>query len=120
VCVLCAALAAQGESPSFTKGKEVARGAPGSFDYLSIDAAARKLYVAHGTRIEVLDADSGEKVGTVDGLEGAPGVLFAPELKRGFATSGRKAELLVFDAALKVEKKIATGAGPDALLVTAG
>ena len=27
----------------------------GSFDYLTVDEAARRLYVSHGTQVEVLD-----------------------------------------------------------------
>ena len=30
----------------------------GSWDYLTVDAAARRLYVSHGTQVEVVDIDS--------------------------------------------------------------
>ena len=30
----------------------------GGFDYLTVDEAARRLYVSHGTQVEVLDIDS--------------------------------------------------------------
>ena len=29
----------------------------GGWDYLKVDEAARRLYVSHGTRVEVLDVD---------------------------------------------------------------
>jgi len=116
--ILCATcLQAQGEPLHFNKGKELALGAPQSFDYLSVDTASRRLMVAHGTRIDLFDLDKGEKAGSVDGLEGAHGAVLVPELKRGFATSGRKDKCVVFDAAsYKIEKEIPTGGGPDALL----
>jgi hypothetical protein len=31
----------------------------GSWDYLTVDEGARRLYVSHGTQVEVLDVDSG-------------------------------------------------------------
>jgi hypothetical protein len=33
------------------------------FDYLTFDAATRRVYLSHGTEVEVLDADSGSVVG---------------------------------------------------------
>jgi hypothetical protein len=33
------------------------------YDYLRVDAAKRRVFVAHANRVEVLDADSGKKVG---------------------------------------------------------
>jgi hypothetical protein len=103
-------------SPQYVQDKEVQLGAPASCDYLTFDAPARRLLIAHGTKIDIVDADKGEKVGSVEGLDGAHGAVFVPELKLGFATSGRKNTLVVFDPAFKVKKEIATGTGPDALL----
>src|ERR1700730_1023951 len=37
----------------------------GGWDYISIDSDARRLYVSHGTQLEVLDADSGKMVGKI-------------------------------------------------------
>ena len=115
VLVVASSLPAQG-TLQFTQAKEVDLGAPASCDYLTFDASSRHLLIAHGTKIDIVDVDKGEKVGSVDGLEGAHGAVFVPELKLGFATSGRKNTLVVFDPAWKVTKEIATGTGPDALL----
>ena len=79
--LLCAAaLAAQDNTLHFAKQREMPLGAPGSFDYLSVDTASRRLLIAHGTRIDVLDLDKGEKAGMVEGLQGAHGALIVPEL----------------------------------------
>ncbi|PYS30947.1 MAG: YVTN family beta-propeller domain-containing protein, partial [Acidobacteria bacterium] len=40
-------------------------GGVGGFDYISIDSSARRLYVSHGTQVEVLDADNGKIIGTI-------------------------------------------------------
>ena len=102
---------------------EVARhplGGDGGWDYLTVDAAARRLYIARSTRVMVIDADSGQLVGEMPGLEGAHGVVPVPALKRGFATSGRSGELLAFDLhTLAVTGKVKVGENPDALLYDA-
>jgi hypothetical protein len=37
----------------------------GSWDYLAVDEDARRLYVSHGTQVEVLDVDTGAVVGKI-------------------------------------------------------
>ncbi len=37
----------------------------GSWDYLTVDESARRLYVSHGMQVEVLDVDSGAIVGQI-------------------------------------------------------
>ena len=39
----------------------------GGWDYLTLDTAARRLYVSHGTEVNVLDADAGTVVGKIGG-----------------------------------------------------
>jgi DNA-binding beta-propeller fold protein YncE/Spy/CpxP family protein refolding chaperone len=87
------------------------------FDYLRADAPSRKLYVAHSGQIDVVDMDKGEVVGKVEGVDGSHGTAIAADQKRGFATSGRKQKLVVFDTeTYQVIKEVATGQGPDAVL----
>ena len=40
-------------------------GGEGSWDYLVFDAPAKRLYVAHSARVEVLDTQSGKVLGAV-------------------------------------------------------
>lgn len=92
-------------------------GGSGSYDYLRVDAPARRLYVAHGNKVDVLEADSGKKVGEIDGLNRAHGIAIAPDAGHGFATSGGDNQIVMFDrTTLKTVKTIkATGANPDAI-----
>lgn len=87
------------------------------WDYLTIDPATRYLYAAHFTKFEVLDADTGRKVGELAPANRAHGVVILPELGRGFATSGNDGEILVFDPkALKILSRFKTGGkNPDAI-----
>ncbi len=89
----------------------------GSWDYLTVDAAARRLYVSHGTQVEVLDVDSGAIVGSIPKTPGVHGVAIAPELGRGFVSNGQASTVTIFD--LKTLKPIAdvpTGQKPDAII----
>jgi YVTN family beta-propeller protein len=89
----------------------------GGWDYLTVDEGARRLYVSHGTQVEVIDVDSGGVVGKVENTPGVHGIAVAPELGRGFISNGQAATVTIFD--LKTLKKIAdvpTGKKPDAIL----
>jgi YVTN family beta-propeller protein len=74
------------------------------FDYITVDAAARRVYLSHGTEVKVLDADSGAVVGTITGLKRDHGVALVPELGRGFITDGDAKQVVIFD--LKTLKTI--------------
>ena len=58
------------------------------FDYITVDSAARRVYLSHGTEIKVIDADSGAVVGNITGLKQDHGVAIATEFGRGFITDG--------------------------------
>ena len=87
------------------------------WDYLTVDPATRYLYVAHFTKFEVLDADTGKKVGELSPVNRAHGVVIVPEVGKGFATSGNDNAVLVFDPkTLKITSIIKTGGtNPDAI-----
>ncbi len=38
----------------------------GGWDHPTVDSAARRLYVAHGSQVEVMDVDSATLVGKID------------------------------------------------------
>jgi DNA-binding beta-propeller fold protein YncE len=84
--------------------------APGStseyFDYITVDAAARRVYLSRGTAVQIIDADSGAPVGTLSGFKRQHGVALAPELGRGFISDGTAATITVFD--LKTLQHLAT------------
>src|ERR1700686_3290116 len=74
------------------------------FDYITVDAAARRVYLSHGTEVKVLDADSGAVLGKITGLKRDHGVALVPELGRGFISDGTAAQIIIFD--LKTLKTI--------------
>lgn len=88
----------------------------GGFDYVTIDSAARRLYLSHGTQVDVVDADNGKLVGTIPDTPGVHGIAIAPEFKHGFTSNGRENKVSMFDpATLQLIKKIDVGKGPDGI-----
>jgi len=85
--------------------KEIPGSGDGSFDYLSIEPEARRLYISHLTQVEVFDLDSEKFVGKVSELNGVHGIAAAPKLGRGFITNGLLSTVTIFD--LKTLKHIA-------------
>src|ERR1700693_4689697 len=66
-------------------------GGEGGWDYVTVDSAARRVYIPRSTHILVLDADSGKLVADIQGMNGLHGVAVAAEFNRGFVT-GNKTE----------------------------
>ena len=75
--------------------------APGStreyFDYVTVDAAARRVYLSRGSAVQVIDADSGASLGFIAGFKRQHGVALAPEFNRGFISDGESAKITIFD-----------------------
>ena len=91
-------------------------GGVGGFDYISIDSSARRLYVSHGTQVEVLDADNGKIIGTIADTPGVHGAAIAAAFKHGFTSNGREHKVSMFDTTtLQLIKKIDVGRGPDGI-----
>jgi DNA-binding beta-propeller fold protein YncE len=97
--------------------KKIAIPGQGSWDYLSVDEAARRLYVSHGTQVEVIDVDSGSIVGSIAKTPGVHGIAIAPELGRGFVSNGQSATVTIFDLkTLNAIGEVPTGQKPDAII----
>jgi DNA-binding beta-propeller fold protein YncE len=102
---------------SYVIAKKIPIPGQGSWDYLTVDEAARRLYVSHGTQVEVLDVDSGTIVGKVPDTLGVHGIAIAPELGRGFVSNGQSATVTIFDLkTLKPISDVPTGKKPDAII----
>jgi outer membrane protein assembly factor BamB len=93
----------------------------GGFDYVTIDSAARRLYLSHGTQVDVVNADDGKLIGTIADTPGVHGIALAPEFKHGFTSNGRENKVSMFDpATLQLINKIDVGKGPDGIYYDPG
>ena len=55
----------------------------GGWDYLSVDESSNRLFVSHGTQVQVVDLSSGKLIGSVPGLSGVHGIAIAAEINSG-------------------------------------
>lgn len=107
--------------PGYHQLAEIKIAGDGGYDYLSVDSAARRLYVTHSTEVVVIDLDKNVVVGKVTGLTGLHGFALAPELGRGFATNGGAANVAIVDLkTLATIANVTTDTGPDAIAYDSG
>jgi len=107
--------------PGYHLIKKVPLGAaPGGgeyFDYVTVDSAARRVYLSHGAEVKVLNADNFSVVGTISGLKRCHGVLVLPELGKGFITDGDAGNVAVFNLkTLKITGRIKTSPDTDSII----
>jgi YVTN family beta-propeller protein len=115
--LLLAAAAVAGAGPGYHIIATYKLGGDGGWDYLTVDAAARRLYISRATHVMVVDADSGKSVGDIADTPGVHGIALAPELGRGFVSNGREGTVSIFDPkTLATSSKVKVGENPDAIL----
>ena len=86
----------------------------GFWDYIAVNN--HKVYVSHGTQVNILDENSGDSVGVIPGTTGVHGIAFDNELHKGFTSNGRLNNVFAFDLTTnKVLNQIPTGQNPDAI-----
>lgn len=97
--------------------KKVVLGGEGFWDYMTLESAARRLYISRGTHVMVVDADSYQIVGDIPDTQGVHGIALPSESGRGFTSNGRANEVTIFDLkTLGVLGSAKTGEGPDAII----
>jgi YVTN family beta-propeller protein len=97
--------------------KKVAVPGTGGWDYITVDAAGRRVYVSHSTQVEVLDADSFAQIGTIPNTPCVHGVAVASEFGRGYISAGKADAAIAFDLkTLKPLGEIKVGKKPDAII----
>ena len=93
-CTVCLA----DEHPLYTVTKSIAIGAPDHWDLLTFDAESQRVYIAHGNRVTVVDGQSGNLIGSIEGYSGGThGVVIVPGSGRGYTDDGRAGVAASFD-----------------------
>lgn len=90
----------------------------GGWDYLSVDEAGNRLFVSHGSVVQVVDLTTGKLAGTVEETPGVHGIAIAPELNKAFISVGREASVRIINLKtlqLITDVKV-TGENPDAIM----
>src|SRR6266852_59570 len=114
IVLALSALCVAAEAPGFKVTKKYPVPGDGGFDYIVFDSSSNRLYVSHGTEVDVLDADSGKVLGKIDDTPGVHGIAIVPDLHRGLTTNGENGTVSVFDMnTFKTIKKIPVPEDPD-------
>jgi YVTN family beta-propeller protein len=104
-------------APEYHVLKKIHLGGEGGWDYLTLDAGARRLYIARSNRVMVVDVDKGKPVGEVAKTPGVHGVALVPARKRGFTSNGGDSTVTVFDLeTLHETARVKVGSRPDAIV----
>jgi WD40 repeat protein len=91
----------------------------GGWDYISVDGGQKRLYVSHSNQVEVLDEDSGKRVGVIPETPGVHAIAIAADLKRGFTSNGGDGSVTIFNSeTLQTIKKVKAN-DPDFILYDA-
>jgi DNA-binding beta-propeller fold protein YncE len=93
-------------------------GGDARWDYLHIDSATQRLYVSHGNKVEILDANNGKSVGMIDGLQGVHGITIDGTGKFGYI-SDSAGGIVIFDTRTLAKVKtipVPAGQGADGIV----
>ena len=91
-------------------------GSPGGWDYIAVGPDSR-IYVSHGTQVNILDQKTGDSLGFIPNTTGVHGIAFDAASGKGYTSNGRLNNVTVFDLkTTAILGQIATGQNPDAIM----
>ena len=117
LAIASAGVSAASNSPHFKVAHRILLGGDGGWDALTVDGSTHRLFVTHGTRVQVVDVQTDKVVGEIPETPGVHGVALAHDLGRGFTSNGRDSSVTMFDLkSLAVLGKLKLNArNPDAI-----
>jgi YVTN family beta-propeller protein len=104
--------------PSYEITKEVPLPGPDRWDFVKFSSTERRVYVAHGDRVSVVDEPTGKVIGQIDNLPGIThGIAISPETHQGYTDEGQPGLAVAFDLkTLRQTKTITTAPDADGIL----
>ena len=83
---------------------------------MTVDPASEKLYVSHGSQVDILNKNTGDSLGVINVEKDAHGIALVPSLGKGYISNGTMNQVLVFDLATnKLLAHVPTGQFTDAI-----
>src|SRR5271166_1643991 len=117
VVLMCLSMPAFAVDGGYHVIKKIPVAGEGGWDYLTVDTEAQRLYVSHGTRVEVIDLEAGKVIGQIPDTAGVHGIAVVSEYGRGYTSNGKSNNSTIFHLkTLKVLGQVATGNKPDAII----
>ena len=117
VAIVAGVAGAQQTGAGYHVTQRIPVGGEGGWDYIAVDTARARLFIARSDRIMVVDQVSGKVLGEITGLNRGHGVAFDYATNHGFATSGADSTVTMFDlGTLAVLKRTIAAVDDDAVL----
>ncbi len=112
---LLIAVSATAQNAGYSVQKTFHIASNGGWDYITADPNSNRLYVSHGTQVNILDKKTGDSLGVIPGTTGVHGIAIGPV--NGYTSNGRINTVTVFDLKTGniVTQVMGTGANPDAI-----
>jgi len=60
----------------------------GGYDYTTVDSASNRLYLSHGTQVNVIDKLTGDSIGVIKTEKDVHGIALVHALGKGYITNG--------------------------------
>jgi len=84
------------------------------WDYIALCNSNDNLYLSHGTKVNILNKNTGAYIGIIDSTEGVHGICFDEKTNQGYTSNGKANSLTVFNLKTNaVITTIAVGKNPD-------
>ncbi len=88
----------------------------GGYDYMTVDTVTEKLYISHGSQVNILNKVTGDSLGVIKTEKDVHGIALVHAMGKGYISNGSLNKVLVFDLATnKVLKYVPTGKFADAI-----
>jgi YVTN family beta-propeller protein len=90
----------------------------GGWDYLNADESTGRIFISHGTVVNVIDEKDGKLIGTIPDTKGVHGIAIATDLNKAFISNGRDSSVTIIDLTTLafITKVTVTGQNPDAII----
>src|SRR5579864_3818020 len=69
----------------------------GGYDYTTVDSTSNRLYLSHGSQVNILDKNSGDSIGVIKSEKDVHGIALVHALGKGYISNGSANNVLVFD-----------------------
>jgi DNA-binding beta-propeller fold protein YncE len=114
--LLCLVAPVVAQAPAFKVEKFDIKGDGGN-DYISVESATGRVFVARQTHVMVVEGATGKVLGDIPDTPGVHGAAFSTKANHGFTTNGGDQTVTMFDLkTLAVVKQIKVGPGLDGIM----
>jgi DNA-binding beta-propeller fold protein YncE len=84
-------------APAYHTGKTFHIPSGGGYDYITVDTGSNRLYVSHGSQVNIVDKVTGDSIGVIKTEKDVHGIAVVQALGKGYITNGSLNSVLVFD-----------------------